>query len=152
MNIFILRMEKSLNETLGVLVVDNNIFSYTLELPYRDNQRNVSCIPSGEYDCEYINSPKFGYVPEVKNVEGRSNILIHTGNTKNDILGCILLGNKVGYLRDDRAVLESRNAFNKFKEKVTDNFKLYVLDLDNILTFVKETKNFIEKVTFLTKK
>lgn len=51
-----------------------------LELPWLNNERSVSCIPAGTYDCERINHPKYGHCWLVKNVPGRDGILIHTGN------------------------------------------------------------------------
>lgn len=51
-----------------------------LELPWLDNERSVSCIPAGTYECERINHPKYGHCWLVKNVPGRDGILIHIGN------------------------------------------------------------------------
>ena len=79
-------------QTLGELEF-NGIKWNTLELSWKNNQRNISCIPKGTYDVEYTFSPKFmKYTYEVKNVPGRSGIRIHVGNFFNQIQGCILLG------------------------------------------------------------
>ncbi len=74
----------------------------TLELPWKDNQRNISCIPAGTYEVakrthgRYYEAYKkrFGhkFSLELKNVSGRGDILIHTGNTKEHTRGCILVG------------------------------------------------------------
>jgi hypothetical protein len=80
----------------------------TLELPYLENHKNISCIPPGEYKCERITSVKFGLCFVVNDVPDRSNILFHVGNyasekmvlekaimrdlKKIDTLGCILPG------------------------------------------------------------
>ena len=73
----------------------------TLELPWRDNKSQYSCIPTGTYQVAMRYSPHFkrNYY-NVKNVPNRDSILIHSGNTagdknkgyKSDVLGCILLG------------------------------------------------------------
>ena len=72
------------NQTEGVFRVYNDadmILSInTLELPWLDNKRNISCIPEGEYECVRYKSTKRGIVYKVLAVEDRSDILIHIGN------------------------------------------------------------------------
>ena len=111
----------------------------TAELPWRDNIKSISCIPVGEYDCEIRNSRKFGKTYWVRNVQGRSYVLIHSGNYAGDkslgyrshIEGCILLGRYIGILQGQKAILSSRvtvNAFMRhmnnepFKLTITENF------------------------------
>ena len=48
-NLLILRDTFTDESTIGELFVNGERFCDTLELPYRDNQRSVSCIPIGEY-------------------------------------------------------------------------------------------------------
>ncbi len=89
--------------------------SFTLELPWRDNRQNVSCIPAGTYPLVWHESKKHKAF-HVKDVPGRSGILIHSGNLagdtdkgfKTDSEGCILLGVNRGILYGQRAVLHSR--------------------------------------------
>jgi hypothetical protein len=87
----------------AIVVTENNSpYQFkTLELPWLNNQRRVSCIPEGTYKCVKHKSPKFGSTFWVKDVPERSQILIHVGNfaaSKNpktgvpDTLGCILPG------------------------------------------------------------
>lgn len=65
----------------------------TLELPWKDNKRMVSCIPSGTYTISPRKTGKYaGKAFHVENVEGREHILIHAGNYTSHILGCILVG------------------------------------------------------------
>ena len=79
--------------TMGRLFIGNDFAGYTLERPWLDNQRNVSCIPEGVYQGALQPSPRFGRVlPELLDVPGRSQILIHPGNKVQDSQGCILLG------------------------------------------------------------
>lgn len=103
---------------------------FTLEEPWRNNQRQISCIPEGRYRCKRIMSPKFGNVFEITNVSGRSHILIHKGNTIDDVEGCVLVGNKLGVLGDRWAVLESRGAFDKFMAFVREDS-----EFDLLITF-----------------
>lgn len=64
----------------------------TLELPWRDNRSNISCIPEGTYLCYPRQSVKHKLHFELQNVKDRSLILFHQGNFTRDIEGCILVG------------------------------------------------------------
>ena len=69
------------------------IFDFvTLELPWKDNQQNISCIPEGKYTWQKYMSPKHGEVLLIHQVPNRSMIEIHKGNFTTDIEGCILPG------------------------------------------------------------
>lgn len=75
---------------------------FSLELPWLDNQVNVSCIPSGKYQYKLRFSPgKQAYVLELQGVNGRTYIQIHVGNFTRQILGCILVGKGLTHLDDD---------------------------------------------------
>jgi hypothetical protein len=102
---------------------------YTVELPWRDNRQQRSCIPEGEYVCSLVNSPKFGRVYGVANVPGRSHVLIHAANVAGDVEmgwqsqlhGCIAPVERLGSMRipDGRmqqAGLVSRPALRKLME------------------------------------
>lgn len=98
---------------------------YTMELPWRDNKPQRSCIPPGAYRCELVDSPKFGRVYEVKNVPGRAAVLIHPANLAGDVdlgyttelHGCIAPALHLGRMRNNAgnmqaAGLVSRPAVN----------------------------------------
>lgn len=79
--------------TPGVLFVDGEFFCFTLELPWRDNQENISCIPEGTHNVAFRPSGKFP--PErltILEVDGRLHIRFHWGNDCTCILGCVLVG------------------------------------------------------------
>ena len=66
---------------------------HTLELPWRGNEQNISCIPNGNYKCVYEESYRLGHpTPRLLNVPDRTGILIHSGNIEANTEGCILLG------------------------------------------------------------
>jgi hypothetical protein len=104
--------------TLGHLKADgqNHVPIHTLELPWKNNRREVSCIPTGVYRCVPHNGTLFKDVYRLEDVPNRTAILIHTGNTVLDIRGCILIGLNTGRMQDRPAVIESRDALRKFHE------------------------------------
>ena len=86
------RIEHAEDYTRGVLTLESVPIWTTLELPWKANQRSISCIPAGEYELIRWPSPKFGQVLMVRAVPNRDGILIHAGNTAKDTQGCILVG------------------------------------------------------------
>jgi hypothetical protein len=89
-------------------------FAVTLELPWRDNRPRESCIPTGEYVCRRVKSPRFGDTFEVAGVPGRSHILFHAGNWITDSLGCILTAEQFERLEGRMAVAHSGKGFAEF--------------------------------------
>lgn len=91
----------------------------TIELPWRDNLRRVSCIPEGEYALKMRTSPvvsrssggEFQRGWEVTDVEGRDFIMIHPGNWARNVLGCIAVGREHVILQGALAVSSSRDTF-----------------------------------------
>lgn len=63
---------------------------FTLELPWKNNERRVSCIPDGTYKCARENHKKFGWCYRLHDVPGRDGVLIHSGTNYTHTLGCIL--------------------------------------------------------------
>ena len=95
-NLLILRDTFSDESTIGELFLNGERFCDTLELPYRDNQRSISCIPVGEYKVR-LRYPRESATRNylhllVEDVKDRSYILFHRGNTAKDTRGCILVG------------------------------------------------------------
>lgn len=91
------RIFKDEKQTLGELQI-GDLMLFTLELPdlnndgIEDNEVRKSCIPDGTYKVVKHNSPKFGWCFWVRDVPGRTAILIHPGNYYYHTLGCILVG------------------------------------------------------------
>lgn len=84
----------------GVVLKGDQPFAVTLERPWANNARHISCIPQGIYVCKRVQSPKFGNTWQVMNVPGRSEILIHAGNRFLDSHGCILIAEKFAVWSD----------------------------------------------------
>jgi hypothetical protein len=116
----IVRLEQSDQGTLGVLLINREIFCFTLEPPDRDNQANISSIPANRaYLCRPFTSEKFGHTFEITDVPNRSAVLFHAGNVVADTRGCVILGATVGKLKTwDRAVLNSGDTFKRFMSLV----------------------------------
>lgn len=118
-------------ETFGIIDFEGLPFALTLELPWRDNRRDESCIPKGEYICRMKISPNFGTTYEILDVPNRSDILFHKGNTVGETKGCILLGEEFGYVAGNIGVLASGKAFSEFMQRVhnEDQFKLIIEEI-----------------------
>lgn len=131
MKVELFRLEGSDQGTLGALRINGEIFCCTLEPSDEDNQKNISCIPTGNYLCKRVNSPKYGDTFEVTNVPNRTHILVHKGNVEKNTKGCILLGQYWGKLGQNRAVLNSGKTFKKFLEvtKEVDEFNLFIVQV-----------------------
>lgn len=112
MKIFLRRFETKENGTTGRLILPEKISLATLELPFLDNKKNISCIPLGIYDIHQVLSPKFGRTYEIKNVPNRDSVLFHTGNKLQDSHGCILVGMRHFVSKGEDCIADSRRAFS----------------------------------------
>ena len=95
-NLLLIRDTFTDESTIGELFINGERFCDTLELPYRDNQRSISCIPSGNYKVR-MRYPRESATRDylhllVKDVPNRKFILIHRGNKPSHSKGCILVG------------------------------------------------------------
>src|ERR1700735_2942043 len=91
------RINSDANGTFGQLSDSNGkVLCFTCELPWDNNTPDKSCIPLGTYNCINYSSVSHPNVWQITNVAGRSGILIHNGNTENDSLGCIIVGDVMG--------------------------------------------------------
>lgn len=97
--------------TLGLLWVDNFVV-YTAEDGWKQNLQNVSCIPDGLYHVVPRRFYGGGYDAwEITNVPNRSTILIHRGNTANDVRGCVVVGVELGAFGGGLGVANSAAAW-----------------------------------------
>lgn len=112
------------DRTLGSIYDSRaGLIAKTLELPWRNNQRSVSCIPEGEYlvtssgpvlkddpNTEVDESggrhprPYSHYI--VHGVDKRSGILLHKGYNPNWSQGCILVAGRFANTESDSPSLE----------------------------------------------
>ena len=74
----------------GVLLLEGTELCKTIELPWKNNQMRVSCIPEGRYRLRRRHSPRFREHFEVMDVKDRKYILFHAGNDAGkELRGCI---------------------------------------------------------------
>jgi len=100
--------------TFGIIIHNGIPFALTLERPWLNNERDVSCIPEGSYTCKRFHSSSHPDTFEVMGVQGRTGILFHKGNLMDHSAGCILIGEEFGVLNGKPAILSSKKGFNEF--------------------------------------
>ncbi|MBL0013636.1 MAG: hypothetical protein IPP30_07745 [Flavobacterium sp.] len=102
--------------TNGKLECEGKLICNTIELPWKENEKRISCIPEGEYFLRKRYSKKFDWHLELVAVENRSLILIHPANNAlRELNGCIA---PVTKLSGPGLGLQSRKAFAKLKSLV----------------------------------
>jgi hypothetical protein len=139
-NVIIKRTSDDGKETVGTIYV-LDFTAYTLELPYKDNQHDISCIPTGTYRCKWTRSNRLSAVEgkdvftyEIMNVPDRAGIRIHSANYFSQLLGCIALGDSLIDLNKDNEqdVANSRATIAKFNELM--NKQDFLLTIENTFT------------------
>jgi hypothetical protein len=118
------RFESTSQGTFGKLQTPEGLVLFSGELPWRDNAPNYSCIPPGTYECKWTYSPAFKrpmYL--VTGVPRRTGIRKHAANFMGDVSvgfksqlhGCIALGEKIGWIQNQKALLLSAPAIRRFE-------------------------------------
>lgn len=125
--IILTRLESSDQGTFGTIQVPNGDYVeyfYSGELNWLDNRSNVSCIPKGLYRCTWTYSPRFNrHMYLVEGVTDRAGIRKHSANFMGDdtkgfkrqLNGCIALGEKLGWIDRQKALLLSAPAMRRFE-------------------------------------
>ena len=102
--------------TNGKLECEGKFICNTIELPWKNNETKVSCIPEGKYFIKKRYSKKFQWHLEILAVKNRSLILFHPANNAlRELNGCIA---PVTKLSGPGLGLMSRKAFSKLKNLV----------------------------------
>ena len=100
----------------GTLTCDGSLICHTIELPWQDNARQISCIPEGKYFIEKRYSSKYRWHLAVKQVPQRDYILFHPANhALTELKGCIA---PVLKLSGPGEGLYSRRAFQQLKSLI----------------------------------
>ena len=102
--------------TNGKLECEGKLICLTIELPWKNKETKVSCIPKGKYFIKKRYSKKFQWHLEVLDVKNRSLILFHSANNAlQELNGCIA---PVTKFSGPGLGLMSRKAFSKLKNLV----------------------------------
>lgn len=108
---------------------------FTVERPWRDNARLVSCIPLGEYDLVEHSSQKY---PDTVALAGlgvthfedpgsaRYGILLHPANFAHQVQGCVAPGLRIGYVNGELGVQSSRDALKMLLHELGPGDRLIV--------------------------
>ena len=133
-------------ETLGSIYgEDGSLVCKTMELPWKENKRSISCIPEGTYtvhkkppipkdDPSTPQDESGGYKPRsyghfrFPHVEGRSGILIHRITYVKDLQGCIGVGGRfVDWNKDGVPdMADSSSKLQWMYENLPDEFMLII--------------------------
>lgn len=131
--VVILLREYKDSHTLGTLILPSGEILRTMERPWLDNARNMSCIPEGQYPVSWLPrsaSGRYKRVWHVRDVSDRSGVLFHKGNYWWHSKGCILPGLRIGTLGKFPAVLGSGAAVNQMRRELGgQDFTLVVTSL-----------------------
>jgi hypothetical protein len=135
MDLTLVRVELAVDGVFGFLkdALSGNALFHTLEHAYvkgplddEEKWHYYSKFPDGKYTCvrgvhrlHSITGVPFETF-QVTKVPGHSGILFHTGNFNADSQGCILLGLRRGVIGEQRALISSKVAFNKFMKMQAD--------------------------------
>lgn len=102
--------------TNGTLKCEGKLICKTIELPWKNNEKKVSCIPEGKYFIRKRYSAKHQWHLEITDVPNRKFILFHPANNAMiELQGCIA---PVSKLSGAGMGLMSRKAFAKLKDLV----------------------------------
>lgn len=118
-------------ETLGSIYdAAGNLLCKTMELPWRENKRAISCIPEGTY--RVIKQPPkpgrdYAYF-RLPTVKWRTGILIHRITFVKDLKGCIGVGGMFKDLNGDNVpdMIESSKTLQHLIDTLPDEFYLTI--------------------------
>jgi len=97
--------------TNGELFLNGKKVCSTIELPWKENKPQVSCIPEGNYELKKRYTARFGNHFILLNVPNRSFILLHAANDAlKEMKGCIA---PVSFLTVEGKGVQARAALAK---------------------------------------
>lgn len=128
MNLLLERFAYSPDGTFGKLYIEDFV-CYTCEKPWEGNAKRVSCIPEGNYTMELRQSGvvsdstagEFVEGWEIKDVPGRTFIMLHPANWPSELAGCISQGRHYAIMRKANGVTHSRDTFREMMNLLRDD-------------------------------
>lgn len=126
MRIYVIRATENSDTTFGVFAKeDGTAFACSMELKWKNNAKNISRIPPGEYVIRRFVSPKFKIETfRIFGVPDRDYCLVHPANVVTELEGCIAIGNSFDYVAPkgktaDDGLGNSREEFEEFMKLMT---------------------------------
>lgn len=125
------RYWKSNESIIGIVDIPGISPLFSLELPWKNNEQCISCIPIGNYKCFRRHSSKnrdWNEAFEIMQVPSRTDILFgHIGNEPKDILGCVAFGR---YYFKENYISHSKEAIDIWMNymKGIDHFQLSIYE------------------------
>lgn len=134
-DLFLQRKDFKSDGIFGLLSYKTSLLQFiavTLEHAYPNGNSFLPKIRPGVYSCQRgvfrLEGMTHDFMTFQVLVEGHTDLLFHKGNMNSDSSGCILLGQRLGFLGTNKAILESSIAFLNFMnlQKDVDEFKLLI--------------------------
>ena len=132
------RLDRGDQGTFGRIVA-GSLSLYSGELAWRDNKPNVSCLPEpGLHRVVWTWSPRFRrFMYLLLGTEPRAGIRIHPANFMGDeslnyrrqLNGCVALGERLGWIERQKALLVSAPAVSRFERHM--QWKPFTLEIRN---------------------
>jgi hypothetical protein len=99
--------------TNGEIKLNNVHICFCIELPWKQNKKEVSCIPEGRYQLRRRCSEHFGWHFELLDIPSRALILMHpANNAQKELKGCLA---PVTEITGQGEGFGSKESFNKLK-------------------------------------
>ena len=127
--VFLSRVKLTSTYTRGVIDVENEAPFSVLELPWRNNEVERSCIPAGTYILEQFFHKEWGITWFFQHVPGRTDVILHWGNFLKDTRGCPLIATFFSIEPTPR-VGASKQAFLRFRNALRSEkkFMMHILE------------------------
>ena len=140
MLIDIFRKYKKADYTIGIVTVDGERFSNSLEDTDRGlnntmTPNEVKCkkiygqtaIPTGQYEVIFTYSVKFKKeMPLLLNVPGFEGVRVHNGNLPSETYGCILIGDNTAKGCVTNSRVKTQLLYDKMRFAISKGEKIYI--------------------------
>ena len=123
----LVRHDQNDERTLGTLEIGDHVFR-TIERPWRDNEKYVSCIPAGTYELDSHSGSKYPDTFVLLDVPDRTAILIHCGNRASHSQGCIIVGMTHGKWGEEDVVISSKAAMQHIRSLVSPGDTIEIIN------------------------